>query len=654
MLIRRLKLDYFGKFSDKEIELKPGINLIYGENEAGKSTLHTFIKGMLFGIERLRGRGSASKEDTYTRYLPWDYPGAYGGQMDIRVEERDYRLQRSFHSNDKSFTILDLQTGREYKLKEGLISELIPGLTEAAFRNTISICQLRSATDAELASHVRNYITNLSMARSREVDVEKAVSLLREKKKALEAVDYNRQLSSLSNEIEKGNEKERIIDTLIAEQKAIKSKEASLREQAKTLMAFHNKEEEELINNLPAVLEKYSVYRELVRQYTQTENQLEELNVKLMEKEREVDKFKEHENRHQSLDQEVDHRVKGLRRKGLYYIACTALIALIALFLTKSLVVGGGVLWMALLVGGLLLVFSNKKHDLVRKDLQRRLAQEHKINHEENLKARMYIDHIKEQIKELSQRKSGLEDSCDELHDTIMIYMGKFISEEELTFEAVTRLKEAINIRKKESSKRISEINSQLNEYSLQIEKISWELALMENNEAELIENQEKYNHIKEKQCENEVELSAINLALNTIQELSVAIHDSFGMELNKSVADIIGKVTNYKYQELKIDEKLNIKLGWKDNYIMLDRLSSGTIDQVYFALRLAVADLLLGENSMPLLLDDSFVLYDDNRVKAVLNQIVQRKQVILFSCQQREKYLLDEIGLPFNYINLM
>src|SRR5690606_15128040 len=103
MLITRLKVDYFGKFTGKEIELKLGINLLYGENEAGKSTLHTFIRGMLFGIERLRGRGAASKEDVYTKYLPWDYPGAYGGQMDIMVGDKAYRLIRSFHANDKSF-----------------------------------------------------------------------------------------------------------------------------------------------------------------------------------------------------------------------------------------------------------------------------------------------------------------------------------------------------------------------------------------------------------------------------------------------------------------------------------------------------------------------------------------------------------------------
>ena len=167
MLFKKLKLNYFGRFHNREIELKPGINLIYGENETGKSTLHTLIKGMLFGIERLRGRGSASKEDVYTRYLPWDYPGAYSGSMDIQIGDKEYRLQRSFHANDKNFTILDISTGREVKLKEGLISELMTGLTESTFKNTISIEQLKAQTDAELAVLVRNYISNLSITKSK-------------------------------------------------------------------------------------------------------------------------------------------------------------------------------------------------------------------------------------------------------------------------------------------------------------------------------------------------------------------------------------------------------------------------------------------------------------------------------------------------------
>ena len=49
MKLRELKLKNFGKFHDKSIQLQDGINVICGENESGKTTMHTFIKAMLFG-----------------------------------------------------------------------------------------------------------------------------------------------------------------------------------------------------------------------------------------------------------------------------------------------------------------------------------------------------------------------------------------------------------------------------------------------------------------------------------------------------------------------------------------------------------------------------------------------------------------------------
>ena len=58
MIIKQLNLDHFGKFHGREIDLNPGVNIIYGANESGKSTVHAFIQSMLFGAERLRGRGA--------------------------------------------------------------------------------------------------------------------------------------------------------------------------------------------------------------------------------------------------------------------------------------------------------------------------------------------------------------------------------------------------------------------------------------------------------------------------------------------------------------------------------------------------------------------------------------------------------------------
>ena len=79
MKILELIIRNFGKLSDRHIKLSDGINLIYGENESGKSTVHTFIKGMFFGLER--GRGRAALNDTYSLYEPWENPNFYSGAV---------------------------------------------------------------------------------------------------------------------------------------------------------------------------------------------------------------------------------------------------------------------------------------------------------------------------------------------------------------------------------------------------------------------------------------------------------------------------------------------------------------------------------------------------------------------------------------------
>ena len=65
MRLLKLNISNFGFFHNKRIQLSPGLNLIYGKNEAGKSTVFGFIKGMLFGIEKQRGRPSIN--DMYER-----------------------------------------------------------------------------------------------------------------------------------------------------------------------------------------------------------------------------------------------------------------------------------------------------------------------------------------------------------------------------------------------------------------------------------------------------------------------------------------------------------------------------------------------------------------------------------------------------------
>ena len=90
----------FGKFYQKTISFQDGIHVIYGPNEAGKSTLHSFLGCMLFGLER--GRGRAARGDLYSRYLPWDHDATYGGSLTLETDEQVFQIQRSFRSDHKT------------------------------------------------------------------------------------------------------------------------------------------------------------------------------------------------------------------------------------------------------------------------------------------------------------------------------------------------------------------------------------------------------------------------------------------------------------------------------------------------------------------------------------------------------------------------
>ena len=90
MKIDKIMIRNFGKIHDKSLELGDGINVLYGENESGKTTIHTFLKGMFFGISRSRGR--AAKKDVYSTYEPWANPAEYGGTMWFECRNEDFVL----------------------------------------------------------------------------------------------------------------------------------------------------------------------------------------------------------------------------------------------------------------------------------------------------------------------------------------------------------------------------------------------------------------------------------------------------------------------------------------------------------------------------------------------------------------------------------
>ena len=112
MEIQELWLKNYGKFEDHRIRLKSGINIIYGGNETGKSTIHSFIRAMFFGISRSRGR--AARMDEYQMRRPWDHPGAFQGSMRVLDGGEVYRIDRSFDRSGQPL-LVTCETRREKK-----------------------------------------------------------------------------------------------------------------------------------------------------------------------------------------------------------------------------------------------------------------------------------------------------------------------------------------------------------------------------------------------------------------------------------------------------------------------------------------------------------------------------------------------------------
>ena len=151
-------------------------------------------------------------------------------------------------------------------------------------------------------------------------------------------------------------------------------------------------------------------------------------------------------------------------------------------------------------------------------------------------------------------------------------------------------------------------------------------------------------------------ELDAIDLAMDTMTTLSTSIRDSFGLYLNKTASELIGGITGNIYSSMSIDENLNIFMNTPTRLVPIEQVSSGTMDQIYLAVRLAAAKLVQnGRDTMPLIFDDSFVLYDDERLKTALKWLVSAydSQIIIFTCHQREAQLLTANQIPYNLITI-
>lgn len=627
MKLLDLHIDGFGKFHDRDLTFSDGLNIVYGKNEAGKSTIHTFVRCMLFGLER--GRGRASRNDAYSHFDPWDRQSAYGGQMRIEQNGTVYRIERNFQKDKKSLAVINETLGKPIEPTKAFWDELLCGLSETTYMNTISIGQLKSVTDGGMVAELRNYIANMNTSGNMSLNITRATSRLRSRRK-----EFDQQLDP---------EAARNYATIQGEIRTIE-REISAPEYENQLQTY-----QDMRSRIHSQIAKKQEERETLLQKMASAKQA--LASAQFTDEESVTHYRD-----ETCDtfDAYETAINACARKsrGVLTVLSFIIAALTGGF-TVFVAVQEHARMTALADAGPLLSLHNPAFFLIcalavftvlftvtgivlilgRKREQQNLAYTGKL------------------LQEVFSRHLGDPTVSKEAMDAFLGRMEEYIR----LGQAILRSEASIEIQAGEIAALKEQGNSCDDVISKQ-QKTQWELEKKLDRLAQYKDQAETLKQVLEENDRIREEIAAIDLALDTMTELSSTIRNSFGLYLNKAASDMIGEITGNIYDSMSVDENLDLFLNTRTKLVPVSQVSSGTIDQVYLALRLAAARLIQkGHDQMPLIFDDSFVQYDDDRLRIALKWLshAYENQMIIFTCHQREAQMMTANQIPFCLIEI-
>lgn len=611
MRLLELHIDGFGKFHDRTISFNDGINIIYGKNEAGKSTLHTFIRGMLFGIER--GRGRAAKNDLYTKYEPWENSGTYEGWLRLEKDGTIYRIERRFRKENKSLKIINETKGLEEEATPAFVSSLLDGLTETMYNNTISIGQLKSATEDGMVTELKNYIANMNTTGNISLNITKATAFLRNQKRSLEAgliPEASREFTSLLAEI-------RNVEAEIAgpEYENQLAAYQNMRTQVKGLIDNTQTQkkdlDEKLANGKKVLSDNGFTDRASVDAMSSDAERL----------------YSEYNTLNGECNKKSRKVLSGLT--AVLGVAGLGAAATLGYFnLTAYLPVCGAAATAAVIFFIISLFILQKDKECHR-----------------------LFDNTSSELGALLARHLGDSAVSEDAMNAFRARMGEFSKLCDMVTQSEAEIRKFL-----EDLSNLQTKQAGCSEMIEKQQRTQWEL---EKKLEHLNNCKNKAKALKRTLAENDRihdEIVAIDLAQETMADLSSSIRDSFGLYLNKEASQYITGITGGIYDSMSIDENLNVFLNTKTKLVPLENVSSGTMDQVYLALRLAAAKLLQGSGSgFPLIFDDSFTQYDDERLKTALEWLASAygDQIIIFTCHRREAQMLRARQVEFQLIEM-
>ncbi|NYB73676.1 AAA family ATPase [Sedimentibacter hydroxybenzoicus DSM 7310] len=268
------------------------------------------------------------------------------------------------------------------------------------------------------------------------------------------------------------------------------------------------------------------------------------------------------------------------------------------------------------------------------------------------------LDSFKRSV-EINKEYTELTNNINYKKNMLQNILGEYNFDELTQRLSKFKLYDVKPVDKQEYSLKIYKLNEEKARLTENINNILKEIQEIEDSTRTLAEIEEEIDFYENKTFAFKNKIKVAEITSEKIRKISDSIKGDFMPLLKKSISDNFSYLTSGRYSDVIIDEDMNITVAEEANKqrnIELESLSGGTLDQLYLSLRIGLGSILSGNQNIPLIFDDSFVQYDGKRLRnslEMLSKESERRQIILFTCQEREAELAKSLNIKFNYIKL-
>ncbi len=679
MKIEKLVIDGFGKLNNCTYTFSDGINLVFGKNESGKSTICEFLLAMFYGLPN-KSKQSSNDLPARIKYKPWN-SDTFGGSVYFSDDNgRRLVIERSFKATkrgDKA-VLRDADTWEELADAED-IGEKLFGLTQEAFLKTLYVKSFGADSLKSDDGEIMSRLSNLETSGDEDVsyseisnNLEKEIYSLKTKTgRGGKITALEDRILNLGNELSMSEMKHATLENAREEAESLKKSSAEKEKEAKVLedkyqIALQHekylaqkevektkvvlkdrlKAEIEKSKNIKAKLENKD-FDDNSKISAEMINQARGLETKKLIAEERVNEAKA------NVLPEEETKILGDNRIIPGFFAFV--LVLVAMLVRSNILYILGIL---VAVFGILICvlinFKKKKENDKNIEVYYEAKKELlKIDNElseilspfgvavsDELSAlfvsgadnKKRIEQLKREYQESQEEIKKLENSLlaetkiQEFPENVITYSGEIAS---VLFEKINTLKA--------QSKTMSERS---NEISLRVAKETAEVRTQDEITQEIQE-------LTEEKQELEKRYSSLTRALNWLTSAHDEIKSNFAPRLNEKASELLSYLTSEKYENMRADDNFGINLKTDDGGIVkAEFMSRGTYDLIYIALRFASMSVLTDGKIPIVILDDAFSQLDDERLIKSAELIKNReefKQVFLFTCHENYKEILKD-----------